>query len=286
MLGFVQTYDQKPRQRVWEVMKSQRMQENQQVVFMSDGGEDVRQVQEYLHPNSEHVIDWFHITMRLTVLQQQTKALQAEIRALKELETMAKNYGFDVSMPAATAREDTPFWSQFASRELPDPLAQLRVHDVPHVGVGDHAGIGPPASASRRGDRCGPGVAPLIGTMHPAMAIRPILTAEAPILRERTKKVSTFDASLHRLLDDMLVTMRDAPGVGLAANQIGVPLQVAVIEVDDTITELVNPQIVKGSGEQIDWEGCLSIPGPYHETKRYARITCSGQDVDGAPLEV
>ena len=63
---------------MWEVMKSQGMQENQQVVFMSDGGEDVRQVQEYLHPNSEHVIDWFHITMRLTVLQQQTKALQAE----------------------------------------------------------------------------------------------------------------------------------------------------------------------------------------------------------------
>jgi hypothetical protein len=76
--GFVQTYDQKPRQRIWEVMKSQGMQENQQVVFMSDGGEDVRQVQDYLHPNGEHWIDWFHITMRLTVLQQQTKTLQAE----------------------------------------------------------------------------------------------------------------------------------------------------------------------------------------------------------------
>ena len=76
--GFVQTYDQKPRQRVWEVMKSQGMQENQQVVFMSDGGEDVRQVQEYLHPNGEHLLDWFHITMRLTVLQQQVKALQAD----------------------------------------------------------------------------------------------------------------------------------------------------------------------------------------------------------------
>jgi hypothetical protein len=76
--GFVQTYDQKPRQRVWEVMKSQGMQENQQVVFMSDGGEDVRKVQEYLHPNGEHLIDWFHITMRITVLQQQTKTLLAE----------------------------------------------------------------------------------------------------------------------------------------------------------------------------------------------------------------
>jgi hypothetical protein len=76
--GFVQTYDQKPRRRLWGVMKSQGMQENQQVVFMSDGGEDVHRVQEYLHPNSEHVIDWFHITMRLTVLQQQTKSLQEE----------------------------------------------------------------------------------------------------------------------------------------------------------------------------------------------------------------
>ena len=76
--GFVQTYDEKPRRRLWELMKSQGMQENQQVVFMSDGGESVRRVQEYLHPFSEHLIDWFHITMRLTVLQQQTKALKLE----------------------------------------------------------------------------------------------------------------------------------------------------------------------------------------------------------------
>jgi hypothetical protein len=54
------------------------MQENQQVLFMSDGGEDVRRVQQYLHPFSEHLLDWFHITMRFTVLQQQTKALQQE----------------------------------------------------------------------------------------------------------------------------------------------------------------------------------------------------------------
>jgi hypothetical protein len=76
--GFVQTYDPKPRRRLWELMKSQGMQENQQVVFLSDGGEDIRQVREYLQPNSEHVIDWFHITMRLTVLQQQTKALEEQ----------------------------------------------------------------------------------------------------------------------------------------------------------------------------------------------------------------
>jgi hypothetical protein len=76
--GYVQTYDQKPRRRLWEVMKSQGLQENQQVVFLSDGGEDVRRVQAYLQPGSEHWIDWFHITMRLTVLQQQTKSLQGE----------------------------------------------------------------------------------------------------------------------------------------------------------------------------------------------------------------
>jgi len=76
--AFVQTYDEKPRRRLWELMKSQGLQENQQVVFMSDGGENVRRMQEYLHPYSEHLIDWFHITMRLTVLQQQTKALQQE----------------------------------------------------------------------------------------------------------------------------------------------------------------------------------------------------------------
>ena len=118
------------------------------------------------------------------------------------------------------------------------------------------------------------------------MAIRPILTADEPILRERTKRVSTFDASLHRLLDDMLVTMRDAPGVGLAANQIGVPLQVAIVEVDDKITELVNPQIVKGSGERLDWEGCLSIPGYVAEVTRHEKVTVKARDRHGKEFRV
>jgi peptide deformylase len=122
--------------------------------------------------------------------------------------------------------------------------------------------------------------------MPSAMAIRRILTAEEPILRERAKRVSTFDASLHRLLDDMLETMRDAPGVGLAANQIGVPLQVAIIEVEDKITELVNPQIVKGAGEQIDWEGCLSIPGYVAEVARHERVTVKARDRHGKEFRV
>jgi peptide deformylase len=118
------------------------------------------------------------------------------------------------------------------------------------------------------------------------MAIRRILTAEEPILRERTKRVSSFDASLHRLLDDMLETMRDAPGVGLAANQIGVPLQVAVIEVDGKVTELINPEIVKGSGEQLDWEGCLSIPGYVAEVGRHERVTVKARDRRGRALRI
>ena len=118
------------------------------------------------------------------------------------------------------------------------------------------------------------------------MAIRRILTADEPILRERTKKVSTFDASLHRLLADMLETMRDAPGVGLAANQVGVPLQVAVIEIEGKLTELVNPEIVKSSGEQLDWEGCLSIPGYVAEVERAAKVTVKARDRHGREFRV
>jgi peptide deformylase len=122
--------------------------------------------------------------------------------------------------------------------------------------------------------------------MPHAMAIRPILTADQPILRERTKRVSTFDASLHRLLDDMLETMRDAPGVGLAANQVGIPLQVAIIEIEDKITELVNPQVVRTSGDQLDWEGCLSIPGYVAETGRHAKVTVKARDRHGREFRV
>jgi peptide deformylase len=119
-----------------------------------------------------------------------------------------------------------------------------------------------------------------------AMVIRRILTAEEPILRERAKKVTRFDVSLHRLLDDMLETMRDAPGIGLAANQIGVPLQVAVIELEEKVTELINPQIVRSSGEVVDWEGCLSIPGFVAEVKRAEKVTVKAKDRHGKEFRV
>lgn len=118
------------------------------------------------------------------------------------------------------------------------------------------------------------------------MVIRRILTADEPILHEKTKRVSQFDASLHRLLDDLLETMRDAPGIGLAANQVGVPLQVAVIEIDGTITELINPQVVRRSGSSVDWEGCLSIPGFVAEVERSEKVTVKARDRHGKEFRV
>jgi peptide deformylase len=118
------------------------------------------------------------------------------------------------------------------------------------------------------------------------MVIRRILTVEEPILRERARKVAQFDGSLHRLLDDMLETMRDAPGIGLAANQVGVPLQVAVIELEGKVTELINPQIVRSSGEIVDWEGCLSIPGFVAEVTRAAKVTVKARNRHGKEFRV
>jgi hypothetical protein len=73
--GLVQSIDDKPKRRLFEVLKSQGMQLNQQIVFLSDGGENVRNLQLYLNPEAEHMLDWFHVTMRLTVLNQTAKGL-------------------------------------------------------------------------------------------------------------------------------------------------------------------------------------------------------------------
>jgi len=84
--AFVSKYDTKPKRRLFEVLKSQGLQMNQQVVFFSDGGDTVRDLQMYLSPESEHWLDWFHITMRLTVMKQMAKGMSAELRAKKASE--------------------------------------------------------------------------------------------------------------------------------------------------------------------------------------------------------
>jgi hypothetical protein len=78
--AFVQTYDQKPKRRLFEVLQSQGHQLNQQITFLSDGSDTVRDLQRYLNPQAEHILDWFHVTMRLTVLQQTAKGLPDQIR--------------------------------------------------------------------------------------------------------------------------------------------------------------------------------------------------------------
>ena len=84
VFAFVNKYDTKPKRRLYEVLKSQGLQMNQQVVFLSDGGDTVRSLQRYLSPESEHLLDWFHITMRLTVMKQMTKGIIKELAAQKK----------------------------------------------------------------------------------------------------------------------------------------------------------------------------------------------------------
>ncbi len=115
--------------------------------------------------------------------------------------------------------------------------------------------------------------------------IMPIRILGDPVLREPAKPVTEFDRRLRALRDDMVETMYDAPGVGLAGPQVGNSLRLFVFDDGETgPTFMANPVLSHGEDEVLEEEGCLSIPGPYHETKRFARITCTGQDVDGAPL--
>src|ERR1700736_6294099 len=81
--AWVQTYDEKPKRRLFELLQSQGMQPNQQVNFLSDGGEDVRNVQLYLNPQAEHLLDWFHLTMRLTVLNQTAKGFPINVGIIR-----------------------------------------------------------------------------------------------------------------------------------------------------------------------------------------------------------
>jgi len=122
------------------------------------------------------------------------------------------------------------------------------------------------------------------------MAIRTILTYPHPVLREKAEKITVFDQELQTLVEDMAETMFAAPGVGLAANQIGVARQVVVVDrstVDNqrNYITLVNPVISDGEGSVIDEEGCLSVIECFAKVKRFRKIHVTAQDVQGNPLE-
>ena len=113
------------------------------------------------------------------------------------------------------------------------------------------------------------------------MAIREILQAGNPVLRKKAKLVTEIDDRIITLLDDMLETMRAADGCGLAANQVGVLRRVVVIEVEDELFELINPEIVSTEGTQEGVEGCLSNPGIAGYVARPQKVVVRAYDRKG-----
>jgi peptide deformylase len=118
------------------------------------------------------------------------------------------------------------------------------------------------------------------------VAILPILQLGDPILRQPAIEVHRFDRTLGRLLDDMTDTMRDAPGVGLAANQVGRSERVCVIEIEGRHLELINPVLKRVEGTQTDLEGCLSLHGFYGPTTRADHAVVTAKDRRGRPVRV
>lgn len=127
------------------------------------------------------------------------------------------------------------------------------------------------------------------------MALMTILTDENPRLRLKSHKVTKFDKSLRELAQNMLETMEDANGIGLAAPQVGILQRLIVIDIPEDLefegseafhAVVVNPEIVKASGEQIGEEGCLSVPGWYGDVKRYFAVTMRGRDVYGKEIKI
>ncbi len=124
------------------------------------------------------------------------------------------------------------------------------------------------------------------------MTIKPLIILPDPILRQVSKPVEQVDVEISRLADDMLDTMYDAPGIGLAAIQIGVPRRMLVIDVSREDEEnkplvFINPEVVASSEERSVYEeGCLSIPDYYAEVERPATVTVNYIDRDGKPQTV
>jgi peptide deformylase len=119
------------------------------------------------------------------------------------------------------------------------------------------------------------------------MAILPIRTLPEPVLRQKSKRISNIDSSVRRLIADMRETMHTARGVGLAAPQVGTLLRLIIIgipEEEDIV--LINPQIVRRSGERLVDEGCLSVPGYVGQIKRAESVTAKGRDQNGKEMRI
>jgi peptide deformylase len=117
------------------------------------------------------------------------------------------------------------------------------------------------------------------------MTVKPILVLGDPRLRLKGEPVDSFGKYLHELIDDLTHTMRDAPGVGLAAPQVGEAMQVCVIEIEGRLYELVNPVITRSSGEDNDIEGCLSVPGYVAYVPRKEKVWVEAQDRNGRRIK-
>lgn len=117
------------------------------------------------------------------------------------------------------------------------------------------------------------------------MAVFPIRTFPEPVLRTPAAPVGRIDGDIRRLVEDMLETMYQAPGVGLAAPQIGVALRVVVFDIGGGPQHLVNPVLMEASGSWSFDEGCLSVPGRYWPVKRPGFARARGLNLDGEEVE-
>jgi peptide deformylase len=120
------------------------------------------------------------------------------------------------------------------------------------------------------------------------MAVLPIRQYPDPVLREPAAAVGAVDDDVRKLIADMEATMRAAPGIGLAAPQVGVQRRVLVyaLSEEEEVTAVVNPSITEREGEVTDEEGCLSIPGLSYPVKRAQRVVVEGLDSDGKKIAI
>lgn len=109
-----------------------------------------------------------------------------------------------------------------------------------------------------------------------------------PVLKERARPVESFDHVLRRLAEDMIETMHEAPGVGLAAPQVGRSIRLVVFDLQDETgpRALGNPALFNEWGEQLEEEGCLSVPGIYYPVRRFQKIHAEGFDLSGDPVSI